>query len=90
MINSKKFYWDSNKWELVQVETPSDTHINIPVPALFILAPLMGALMVVFLPCIGFIVLSDSIIKRFITNPIKGVVHGKENHAKAHATHGFK
>lgn len=59
------FYWNQASWHLENVEgkfgsLPGDEtarYARIPTLLLFVLAPLMGALFVVFLPFIGFALL---------------------------------
>jgi hypothetical protein len=59
------FYWNQAQWHLENVEGKSGTlpgdddtrYARVPTLMLFVLAPLMGALFVVFLPFIGFALL---------------------------------
>ena len=59
------FYWNQAQWHLENVEgrfgtLPGDEqtrYARVPTLLLFLLAPLMGALFVVFLPFIGFALL---------------------------------
>jgi hypothetical protein len=59
------FYWNQGQWRLVNVEgkfgtLPGDEDTRygrVPTLLLFLVAPLMGALFVVFLPFIGFALL---------------------------------
>ncbi len=56
------YYWNLTKWEIVAVrgeagalEAPaSERFLSVPLPLLFVLAPIMGALYAIFLPFIGF------------------------------------
>jgi hypothetical protein len=56
------FYWNLASWEMVTVPRqggllPGDVaqrYLRVPVPALLVLAPMMGALYAIFLPFIGF------------------------------------
>lgn len=55
------FYWNLRKWEMTSVARPGgilpgeagDTYVRVPVLALLVVAPIMGALYVMFLPFIG-------------------------------------
>lgn len=59
------FYWNQAQWHLENVEgkfgmLPGDEetrYAKVPTLVMFLLAPLMGALFVVFLPFIGFALL---------------------------------
>jgi hypothetical protein len=59
------FYWNLGKWEMTMVPKqggplPGDTgdkYLKVPVLALLVLAPLMGAAYAMFLPFIGFAML---------------------------------
>lgn len=60
------FYWNQAHWRLENVEGPAgrlggDEHTRyarVPTLLLFLLAPLMGALFVIFLPFAGFALLA--------------------------------
>lgn len=55
------FYWNLRKWEMTSIPRPGgilpgdagETYVRVPVLALLVVAPLMGALYVIFLPFIG-------------------------------------
>ncbi len=59
------FYWNQAQWHLENVEgrhgvlpgTEDTRYTRVPTLLMFVLAPLMGALFVVFLPFIGFALL---------------------------------
>jgi hypothetical protein len=59
------FYWNQGQWRLENVDGKSGMlsgdatarYARVPTLLLFVLAPLMGALFVVFLPFIGFALL---------------------------------
>ncbi len=59
------FYWNLGKWELTMVPKPGgilpgdagEKYLKVPVVALLVLAPLMGAVYAMFLPFIGFAML---------------------------------
>jgi hypothetical protein len=61
------FYWDSKAWELVTVSPeaprlPGDAERSfrrVPALGVLALAPLMGAMFVVFLPFVGFAMVID-------------------------------
>jgi hypothetical protein len=66
------FYWNQAQWRLENVEgksglLPGDDetrYARVPTLLLFVLAPLMGALFVVFLPFIGFALLFGMLVAR--------------------------
>ena len=55
------FYWHQSEWELTTVDGAEGTlpggadakYVKVPVPVMLVGAPLMGALLVMFLPLIG-------------------------------------
>ncbi len=59
------FYWNLGKWEMTMVPRQggilpggaSERYLKVPVVALLVLAPLMGAAYAMFLPFIGFAML---------------------------------
>jgi hypothetical protein len=59
------FYWNLGKWEMTLVPKQggmlpgdaSDKYLKVPVVALLVMAPLMGAAYAMFLPFIGFAML---------------------------------
>jgi len=59
------FYWNLGKWEMTMVPRqggilpgdPRDRYLKVPVVALLVLAPMMGAVYAMFLPFIGFAML---------------------------------
>lgn len=53
------YYWRTKEWEIAQ-EPPG---IRIPVTVMLLLAPVMGALFVIFLPMVGFFVLLREVIR---------------------------
>lgn len=66
------FYWNQAHWRLDNVEGPSGVlqgdersrYARVPTLLLFVLAPLMGALFVIFLPFAGFALLIGMIAAR--------------------------
>ncbi len=66
------FYWNQANWHLENVEGKAGTlpggdearYLRVPTLALFVLAPLMGALFVAFLPFIGFALLAGMLVAR--------------------------
>ncbi|HSL21322.1 MAG TPA: hypothetical protein VK886_07300 [Vicinamibacterales bacterium] len=66
------FYWNQAQWHLENVEGKAgvlpggdeNRYARVPTLLLFVLAPLMGALFVVFLPFIGFALLIGMLIAR--------------------------
>jgi hypothetical protein len=56
------YYWNLNRWSVIPMpkEGPlpgasTEKYLRIPLLAAFLLTPVMGALLVVFLPVIGFV-----------------------------------
>jgi hypothetical protein len=68
------FYWDQAQWRLEHVEGTSGAlpggrdarYARVPTVMLFLVAPLMGALFVIFLPFIGFALLLGMIAGRLM------------------------
>ena len=66
------FYWNQAQWHLENVDgkfgtlpgTEESRYARVPTLLLFVLAPLMGALFVVFLPFIGFALLIGMIVAK--------------------------
>jgi len=66
------FYWNLNKWELTMVPKQggilagdaTESYLKVPVVALLVLAPLMGAVYAMFLPFIGFALLFTHLAKK--------------------------
>ncbi len=55
------YYWNLRAWEVVTVGAESalpggadERFVHVPLPVLFVVAPVMGGLFAVFLPFIGF------------------------------------
>jgi hypothetical protein len=65
MAAKNGFYWNLGKWEMTLVPKQggilpggvSDRYLKVPVLALLVIAPLMGAAYAMFLPFIGFAML---------------------------------
>lgn len=57
------FYWNPSQWDVVSIPKEGGTlpaaerYIRLPLLALMVLGPFMGALYVIFLPLIGFAML---------------------------------
>lgn len=68
------FYWNQPQWRLENVEGKSGTlpgdeesrFARVPTLVLFLVAPIMGALFVVFLPFIGFALLIGMLVARAV------------------------
>jgi hypothetical protein len=66
------FYWNQAQWHLENVEGKSGTlpgddqtrYAKVPTLLMFVVAPLMGALFVVFLPFIGFALLIGMVVAK--------------------------
>jgi hypothetical protein len=69
---SAGFYWRGAAWEIVPVSGPGgalpgdggERYLRIPTFAMLLAAPVMGALLVVFLPFIGFALLGGHLFRR--------------------------
>jgi hypothetical protein len=61
------FYWNADKWQVTLVERQGgdlpgearERYARVPVLAMLLVAPIMGALYVIFLPLIGFAMVFD-------------------------------
>jgi len=56
------FYWNAKAWDMAMVPEgggalPPGRYRRIPTFLFLLMAPMMGALYVVFLPCVGFVML---------------------------------
>ena len=66
------YYWNPRTWECAAVEDKGGVlpgserarFLRIPLPLLFVLVPVLGALFLVFLPVIGFALLGSAIVGR--------------------------
>ena len=66
------FYWNADKWAVTLIERqggtlPGETaerYAKVPVFAMLLVAPIMGALYVLFLPCIGVAMVLDFVARR--------------------------
>ena len=66
------YYWHIKGWEIVPISdhqgtlpgTDSDRYLRVPTVALLVLAPVMGASFVMFLPFIGFALLGQFLWKK--------------------------
>jgi hypothetical protein len=76
------FYWDLRKWEMTMVPKqggilPGDAterYLKVPVLALLVVAPLMGAAYAMFLPFIGFAMLFTFLGKKALAMGRSGAV----------------
>jgi len=76
---NKGFYWDAEKWEITLTQ-PVGKNIKIPTIIMLFTAPLMGALLVVFLPFLGFFLLGKHLLTigyRSIHNFLGSVIYPK-------------
>jgi hypothetical protein len=66
------FYWNADKWQVTLVERQGgdlpgearERYARVPVLAMLLVAPIMGALYVIFLPLIGFAMVFDYLARR--------------------------
>lgn len=76
------FYWNLGRWEMTMVPKQGgllpgdagDRYLKVPVVALLVLAPLMGAVYAMFLPFIGFALLFSFLFKKLFGATRAGVV----------------
>jgi hypothetical protein len=76
------FYWNLGKWEMTMVPKQggilpggvTDRYLKVPVVALLVLAPLMGAAYAMFLPFIGFAMLFTFLGKKALAMGRSGAV----------------
>ncbi len=76
------FYWNLRKWEMTVVPKQggilpgdaSDKYLKVPVVALLLLAPIMGAAYAMFLPFIGFALLFTFLGKKALAMGRSGAV----------------
>ena len=76
------FYWNLRKWEMTLVPRQggilpgdaSDSYLKVPVVALLVMAPLMGAAYAMFLPFIGFAMLFTFLGKKALAMGRSGAV----------------
>jgi hypothetical protein len=88
------FYWNVGEWEAQIVPregaqlkgTPADSYLRMPLVALLVLAPLMGAAFAFFLPFIGFgmlvMFLAGKLRSMFSTTPPALDARAKERAAE--------
>jgi hypothetical protein len=65
------YYWNLGKWEMATVQgeagkldgKPGDRYVKVALPLVFVAAPLMGGLFVMFLPFIGFALAANAAAK---------------------------
>jgi len=68
------YYWNSRSWELATVAgaggklegAQGDKFVRVPLPAIFVLAPLMGGAFALFLPFIGFAMPVYALVRRLL------------------------
>jgi hypothetical protein len=66
------FYWRKANWELVTLSGAGGTlpgeggerYFKVPVLAMLVLAPVMGAALVMFLPLIGFVMAGREVARK--------------------------
>jgi hypothetical protein len=76
------FYWNLGKWEMTMVPkqggilpgSASERYLKVPVVALLVLAPMMGAVYAMFLPFIGFALLFTFLGKKAFAMGRSGAV----------------
>jgi hypothetical protein len=76
------FYWNLGKWEMTMVPRQGgilpgdagDRYLKVPVVALLVMAPLMGAVYAMFLPFIGFAMLFTFLGKKALAMGRSGAV----------------
>lgn len=66
------YYWNSRSWEVEVIPeqggilkaTDGSTYTKVPFLALFVIVPLLGALFLMFLPMIGFVLFAQALGKK--------------------------
>jgi hypothetical protein len=66
------FYWRPASWEMVTLSGKggvlpgerSERYFKVPVLAMLVLAPLMGAALVMFLPLMGFVMAGRELVRK--------------------------
>lgn len=56
------YYWVPRTWE-IRLQKPNEPYWRIPILLMLLMAPAMGALLVVFLPTVGFILLMQHVLR---------------------------
>lgn len=72
------YYLNVRTWEIVPVSqedgvlagSKSDRYRRVSTPLVFLLAPLFGALFVVFMPIIGFVLTWHALVRRRVEAPV--------------------
>jgi hypothetical protein len=75
------FYWNLGEWEMTMIPKQGgllpgdagDKYLKVPVVALLVLAPVMGAGYALFLPCVGFALLFSFLGKKAYAAALVGV-----------------
>lgn len=93
------FYWNLKEWEAQIVAPPgaalkgeaTNRYLRLPLVALLVLAPLMGAIYAFFLPFIGFVLVISYLVRRIggglkgtpvpvdIKHPLGSLLHGGQS-----------
>ncbi len=66
------YYFNATKWEVEVVSDEGGTlkggadakYVKVPFPVLFLIVPTLGALFLMFLPMIGFVMLAQALAKK--------------------------
>ena len=66
------FYASTKRWTIEMIEAEAgvlsgeadERYMHVPVPLMLVLAPVMGAAFVIFLPLIGFVMLGRSVYEK--------------------------
>ncbi len=66
------YYWNASNWEVEVVSNEGGRlrgqsaarYVKVPFPALFLIVPLLGALFLMFLPAIGFVLFAYAIARK--------------------------
>ena len=86
------YYWNARNWEVEVVSNEGGKlkggadarYAKVPFPALFLIVPLLGALFLMFLPLIGFLVTLHAIASLIVR-----AVHGSATELAATVSPGF-
>jgi hypothetical protein len=74
------YYWNASTWSVAVIPNeggkleggPGARYLKVPFPVLFVIVPTMGALLLMFLPLIGFALLAYAIAKKLAAGLTRG------------------
>lgn len=74
------YYWNASNWEVEVVPSEGGRlkggedarYVKVPFPALFVVVPLLGALFLMFMPMIGFVLFAYAVAKKLASAFTRG------------------